>query len=156
MTKDDTMTSRRPDWIQILTLSIIFLFCTSMILYVVAERRKEDAEYFKGRMAALETRMNNSDKRMDNFDVRLDEINKNVKDVSMLTVQINANVIENSKRLEDILNPPKPLVKKGKPKSAFRPERLTPKAEPIVQGPRPEPPPPRKGPYAVGGRPVDQ
>lgn len=152
MKKHKMSERQRSDWVMIMSLSVIFLFCTSMILYVVAERRKEDAEYFKGRMAALETRMNNADKRMDSFDGRLDEINRNIKDMSTLTVQINTNVLENSKRLEDILNPPKPLVKKGKPKSAFRPERLTPKTEPVIQGPRPEPPPLRKGVYAIEGK----
>lgn len=145
--------SKRPDWIQILTLSIIFLFCTSMILYVVAERRKEDAEYFKGRMAALEARMNNADKRMESFDTRLDEINKNVKDLSTLTIQINANVIENNRRLEDILNPPRPVkpVKKATKPRATRPEQVFPD-QPVIQGPRPEPPPARRGPYAIEGR----
>ena len=146
------MQTKKPDWIQILAMSVIFLFCTSMLLYVLAERRKEDAEYFKSRMAALETRMNNADKRMDSFDTRLDEINRSVKDISTLTVQINANVLENSKRLEDILNPPKPLVKKGKPKSAFKPEKLY---VPPIQGPRPEPPPARKTPYAIEGKKTD-
>lgn len=141
---------RRLDWVQILVTSVVFLFGVSMILYVVAERRKEDAEYFKGRMAALETRMNNADKRMDSFDGRLNEIGRDLKEMSVLTVQINANVIENSKRLEDILNPPRPpVVKKGKPKSAFNPERLY---VPPIQGPKPEPPAPRKGPYAVEGK----
>lgn len=155
MKKHKMSERQRPDWVMIMSLSVIFLFCTSMILYVVAERRKEDAEYFKGRMAALETRMNNADKRMDSYDGRLDEINRNIKDMSTLMVQVNANVIENSKRLEDILNPPKPpVVKKGKPKSAFKPEKLY---VPPIQGPRPEPPPPRKGLYAIEGkRQVDQ
>jgi peptidoglycan hydrolase CwlO-like protein len=120
-----------------------------MLLYVLAERRKEDAEYFKSRMAALETRMNNVDKRMDTYDTRLNDINNSIKEISTLTIQINAHTIENSKRLEDLLNPPKPLSKKGKPKSAFKPEPLY---TPPIQGPTPVPPPMRKTPYAIEGK----
>ena len=142
---------RRTDWIAILVTCVVFLFATSMILYAVSENRKNDNEYFKGRLATLENRMNQQDKRMDALEENLKKMSADIKDMSMLMVQINANVIENSKKLEDIVNPPKPLPKKGKPKSAFKPERLTPKPEPVIQGPRPEPPQPRKGPYAVGG-----
>lgn len=143
----------RTDWIPVLVTGVIFLFSTSMILYAVAENRKSDNEYFKGRLAALETRMNQQDKRFDAMEGSLTKINGEIKDMSTLMVQVNANVLENSKRLEDILNPPKPLPKKGKPKSAFKPERLTPKAESIIQGPRPEPPVPGPGIPRTSGRP---
>jgi septal ring factor EnvC (AmiA/AmiB activator) len=137
------------NWIAILVTSTVILFATSMILYAIAENRKSDNEYFKGRLASLETRINQQDKRLDANEESLKKITTEIKDLTTLTIQINANVIENSKRLEDILNPPKPLPKKGKPKSAFKPEPLY---TPPIQGPRPEPPPPRKTPYAIEGK----
>ena len=143
----------KTDWIPVLVTSVVFLFATSILLYAVAENRKSDNEYFKGRMAALETRINQQDKRIDALEEGLKKINTDLKDMSVLMVQINANVIENSKKIDEIVNPPKPVVKKGKPKSAFRPEKPY---VPPIQGPRPEPPPPRKGPYAIEGKPVDQ
>lgn len=141
----------KTDWIQILVTSVVFLFATSMLLYAVAENRKADNEYFKGRLASLETRMNQQDKRIDALEENLKKMSSEIKDMSTLMVQINANVIENSKKIDNIIDPPKPLVKKGKPKSAFKPEKPY---VPPVQGPRPEPPTPRKGPYAVEGKPA--
>lgn len=144
---------RRTDWIAILVTCVVFLFATSMILYAVGENRKSDNEYFKGRLAALETRMNQQDKRIDALEDGLKKINTELRDMSVLMVQINANVLENSKQIDLIANPPKPPAKKGKPKSAFKPEKPY---VPPIQGPRPEPPAPRKGTYAIEGRPVDQ
>ena len=144
----------KTDWIPVLVTCVVFLFATSILLYAVSENRKNDNEYFKGRLATLESRMNQQDKRMDALEENLKKMSGEIKDMSTLMVQINANVIENSKQIDLILNPPKPAVKKGKPKSAFKPEKPY---VPPIQGPRPEPPPPRKGPYAVEGRPpVDQ
>ena len=145
--------SDRPktDWIQILVTSVVFLFATSMLLYAVAENRKADNEYFKSRLAALETRITQQDKRIDALEENLKKMNSELKDISTLMVQINANVIENSKKIDNIIDPPKPVVKKGKPKSAFKPEKPY---VPPVQGPRPEPPPPRKTPYAIEGKPA--
>lgn len=144
------MENKKIDWIQILVTSVVFLFATSMLLYAVAENRKADNEYFKGRLASLETRINQQDKRIDALEENLKRMSGEIKDMSTLMVQINTNVLENSKRLEDIINPPRPLPKKGKPKSAFKPEPLY---VPPQQGPRPEPPAPRKGPYAIEGKP---
>lgn len=144
---------RRTDWIAILVTCVVFLFATSMVLYAVGENRKSDNEYFKGRLAALENRMNQQDKRIDALEEGLKKINTDLKDMSVLMVQINANVIENSKQIDLIVNPPKPPVKKGKPKSAFKPEKPY---VPPIQGPTPVPPPPRKGPYAIEGKKVDQ
>lgn len=146
---DERKRVSRTDWIAILVTTTIFLFGISIILYAIAENRKSDNEYFKGRLASLESRINQQDKRLDATEESLKKITTDIKDLTTLTVQINANVIENSKRLEDILNPPKPLAKKGKPKSAFNPKRLD---EPVIQGPRPEPPPLRKTPYAIEGK----
>ncbi len=143
------MPDQKINWIQVLVSGIILLFATSMILYAVAENRKSDNEYFKGRLASLESRINQQDKRLDTTEESLKKMNTDIKDLTTLTVQINANVIENSKRLDDILNPPKPLPKKGKPKSAFKPEPLY---VPPIQGPTPVPPPPRKTPHAIEGR----
>ena len=148
------MTRPRTDWIAILVTCVVALFCTSMVLYAVAENRKSDNEYFKGRLASLESRINQQDKRFDAMEGNLTKINGEIKDMSTLMVQVNANVLENSKRLEDIINPARPLPKKGKPKSAFRPEPLY---VPPQQGPRPEPPVPGPGIPRTGGKPkVDQ
>lgn len=143
--------SDRPktDWIQVLVTSVIFLFATSMLLYAVAENRKADNEYFKGRLASLETRINQQDKRIDALEENLKKMSSEIKDISTLMVQINANVLENSKKIDNIIDPPKPLVKKGKPKSAFKPEKPY---VPPIQGPRPEPPPPRTGIYSIEGK----
>lgn len=145
--------SDRPktDWIQILVTSVVFLFATSMLLYAVAENRKADNEYFKGRLVSLETRINQQDKRIDALEENLKKMSGEIKDISTLMVQINANVLENSKKIDNIIDPPKPPAKKGKPKSAFKPEKPY---VPPQQGPRPEPPPPRTGPYAVEGKPA--
>lgn len=129
--------------------SVVVLFATSILLYAVSENRKSDNEYFKGRLASLETRMNQQDKRLDALEDNLKKIHNDLKDLTTLTIQINANTIENSKKLEDITNPPKPLVKKGKPKSAFT--KPAPYVPPI-QGPTPVPPPPRKTPYIIEGK----
>ena len=137
---------KRTDWIAILVASTVFLFGTSMVLYAVAENRKSDNEYFKGRLATLEARMNQQDKRLDGQDESLKKITTDIKDLTSLTIQVNANVLENNRRLEDLLNPPKPLTKKGKPKSAFKPYT------PPIQGPTPIPPPQRKTPYAIEGK----
>lgn len=145
------MDKPKTDWIPILVTCVVALFCTSLVLYAVAENRKSDNEYFKGRMAALETRINQQDKRIDTLEENLTKISTDLKDMSVLIVQINANVIENSKQIDLIVNPPKPLPKKGKPKSEVKPQRLD---QPVIQGPRPEPPPPRKGPYAIEGKPA--
>ena len=136
---------KRTDWIAILVASTVFLFGTSMVLYAVAENRKSDNEYFKGRLATLEARMNQQDKRLDATDESLKKINTDIKDLTSLTIQVNSNVLENNRRLEDLLNPPKPLPKKGKPKSAFP-------YTPPIQGPTPIPPPQRKTPYAIEGK----
>lgn len=133
------------NWIQILVTGIIVLFATSMLLYAVAENRKSDNEYFKSRLAILESRMNQQDKRLDTLEDGLKKINTDLKDMSVLMVQINSNVIENSKQIDLILNPPKP-PKKGKPKSAFKPEKLSP------NGPHVPIPTPRKTPYAIEGK----
>ena len=144
----------RTDWIPVLVTCVVFLFATSILLYAVSENRKNDNEYFKGRLAALENRMNQQDKRIDALEEGLKKINTDLKDMSVLMVQINANVIENSKKIDEIVNPPKPVVKKGKPKSAFRPEKPY---VPPIQGPRPEPPVPGPGIPRTGGKPkVDQ
>lgn len=132
-----------------LVSGIIILFATSMILYAVAENRKNDNEYFKGRLASLESRINQQDKRLDALEEGLKKINTDIKEMSVLMVQINSNVIENSKQIDTILNPPKPVAKKGKPKSAFKPEPLY---VPPIQGPTPVPPPLRKTPYAIEGK----
>jgi septal ring factor EnvC (AmiA/AmiB activator) len=146
------MEKPKTDWIPILVTSIVALFATSVVLYAVSENRKSDNEYFKGRLAALENRMNQQDKRIDALEESLKKINTELKDMSVLMVQINTNVIENSKKIDEIVNPLKPIAKKGKPKSAFKPEKLY---VPPVQGPTPVPPPPRKGPYAVEGKKSD-
>ena len=144
----------KTDWIPVLVTCVVFLFATSILLYAISENRKNDNEYFKGRLAALETRITQQDKRIDALEEGLKKINTDLKDMSVLMVQINANVLENSKQIDSIVNPPKPVTKKGKPKSAFKPEKPY---VPPVQGPTPVPPPPRKGPYAVEGKsPVDQ
>ena len=137
------MTEKKTDWVPILVTSVVVLFATSLLLYAVSENRKSDNEYFKGRLASLETRINQQDKRLDSIEESMKKINTDIKDLTTLTIQINANVLENSKKLEEITNPPKPLTKKGKPKSAFIPP---------VQGPTPVPPPPRKTPYAIEGK----
>lgn len=142
--------TKKTDWIAILVTCVVALFCTSMMLYAVAENRKSDNQYFKGRIASLEDRINQQDKRLDALGENFTKLNSDLRDLTTLTVQINANVIENSTRLENIINPPKPLPKKGKSKSEIKAQRLD---QPVIQGPRPEPPPPRKGPYAVEGRP---
>lgn len=139
----------KTDWIPILVTCVVALFCTSLVLYAVAENRKSDNEYFKGRLASLEDRINQQDKRLEAMGQNFTKINSDLRDLTTLTVQINANVIENSARLENIVNPPRPPAKKGKPKSEVKPQRLD---QPVIQGPRPEPPPPRKGPYAIEGR----
>lgn len=143
------MDKPKTDWIAILVTCVVALFCTSMVLYAVAENRKSDNQYFKGRIASLEDRINQQDKRLDTLGENFTKINSDLRDLTTLTVQINANVIENSTRLENIVNPPRPPVKKGKPKSEVKPQRLD---QPVIQGPRPEPPPPRKTPYAVEGK----
>lgn len=143
------MSERKTDWVPILVTSTVVLFATSILMYAISENRKSDNEYFKGRLATLESRMNQQDKRLDSIEDSYKKIQTDIKDLTTLTIQINANTLENSKRLEDILNPPKPLVKKGKPKSAFKPEKLY---VPPVQGPTPVPPPPRKTPYAIEGK----
>lgn len=140
-------------WIQILVGGVIILFAASILLYVVGENRRNDVEYFKGRLAALETRMNNTDARVETLAVDIKRIGGNIADISNLTVQINSNVIENSRRLEEILNPPKPLKKTGRPKSAFKPEKLV--AEPVIQGPKPVPPVRGPGIPHTGGRPIE-
>ena len=144
----------KTDWIPVLVTCIVFLFATSMLLYAVSENRKNDNEYFKGRLTALETRITQQDKRIDALEEGLKKINGDLRDMSVLMVQINANVLENSKQIDLILNPPKPVTKKAKPKPAVKPEKPY---VPPVQGPRPEPPPPRTGLYAIEGKkPVDQ
>ena len=148
--------SNRPktDWIQVLVTCVVFLFDTSMLLYAVAENRKADNEYFKGRLSALETRITQQDKRIDALEENLKKMSGDIKDISTLMVQINANVLENSKKIDNIIDPPKPLPKKGKPKSAFKPEKPY---VPPQQGPRPEPPVPGPGIPRTGGKPqVDQ
>ncbi len=142
---------RKTDWIAILVTCVVALFCTSMVLYAVAENRKNDNEYFKGRLASLEDRINQQDKRLEAMGQNFTKINADLRELTTLTVQINANVIENSTRLENLVNPPKPLGKKGKPKSEVKPQKLD---QPVIQGPRPEPPAPRKGPYAIEGKPA--
>lgn len=142
----------KTDWIPVLVTCVVFLFATSILLYAISENRKSDNEYFKGRLAALETRITQQDKRIDALEDGLKKINTDLKDMSVLMVQINANVIENSKQIDLIANPPKPPAKKGKPKSAFKPEKPY---VPPIQGPTPVPPQPRKGPYAVEGRKPD-
>jgi len=146
------MDKPKTDWIPILVTCVVALFCTSMVLYAVAENRKSDNQYFKGRIASLEDRINQQDKRLDSLGENFTKINSDLRDLTTLTVQINANVIENSGRLENLVNPPKPLPKKGKSKSEIKAQRLD---QPVIQGPRPEPPPPRKGPYAIEGKPSD-
>lgn len=135
--KQECNYDKKQDWTKVLVTGVIFLFSTSILLYTISEKRRDDNEYFKGRLASLETRMNEQDKRIEGVNESLKKINTEVKDMSVLLVQINANVLENSKRLEDVINPPKPLVKKGKPKSAFNPEKLY---VPPIQGPKPQPP----------------
>ena len=140
--------------LKVLVTSVVFLFATSMLLYAVAENRKADNEYFKGRLSSLETRINQQDKRIDALEDNLKKMSGEIKDISTLMVQVNANVLENSKKIDNIIDPPKPLVKKGRPKSAFKPEKPY---VPPVQGPRPEPPVPGPGIPRTGGKPkVDQ
>jgi septal ring factor EnvC (AmiA/AmiB activator) len=142
------MTDRKTDWVPILVTSTVVLFATSILLYAVAENRKSDNEYFKGRLASLESRINQQDKRLDAIEEFNKKITADLKEITTLTIQINANVIENTKKLEEITNPPKPLPKKGKPKSAFKEQPYI----PPIQGPTPVPPPPRKTPYAIEGK----
>lgn len=126
--------TKKTDWIPVLVTCVVFLFATSILLYAVSENRRNDNEYFKNRLATLEARMNQQDKRVDAMEESLKKINSDIKDMSILVVQINNNVLENSKKIDDIVNPPKPVVKRGRPKSAFK------KPEPVIQGPKPEPP----------------
>ena len=71
---------------------------------------------------------------------------RDLRDISTLTMQINANVLENSNKIHSIMNPPRPARR-----AAPRPVQVFPEM-PVIQGPRPEPPAPRKGPYAIEGR----
>ena len=70
---------------------------------------------------------------------------RDLRDISTLTMQINANVLENNKKINGIANPPRPV------EAATRPAKVFPEM-PVIQGPRPEPPAPRKGPYAIEGQ----
>lgn len=132
-----TNSDKASTWVLVLVMIVIFLIYATFITITLAEKRKEDVDYFKNRIALLENRINQQDKRLDAYEDSIFKIKDEVKEITTLVIQINANVLENSKRLEDILNPPKPLIKKGKPKSAFKPEKLY---TPPIQGPRPEPP----------------
>lgn len=97
------MNEKKTDWVPVLVTCIVFLFATSILLYAVSENRKSDNEYFKGRLATLESRMNQQDKRLDSLEESIKKINTDIKEITTLTIQINANVIENSKKIDDLI-----------------------------------------------------
>jgi uncharacterized protein HemX len=138
---------RKGHWLAVLVPVAVAIGSAAWVFNTLDQQHRQTTNALMQRLADLESRLAQQDDRAMSQAERdmIAATARDLRDVSTLTMQINANVLENSKKIHSIANTPRPARQ-----SAPRPVQVFPDM-PVIQGPRPEPPAPRKGPYAIEG-----